>query len=107
MATMATKPKKITALGLPSRNGEPKRSAGGLSDALDFDLFEQAPDGSLMWKGQARGLASARRKLSELAKNGDHPYLAIHVLTEKVVARAKPRGRGRATLSPSRSPSRI
>jgi hypothetical protein len=36
----------------------------------EYDIFEEFPDGELMWHGHTVGLSSARRQMQEVA--GDH-----------------------------------
>jgi len=53
----------------------------------DYDLFEQFPDGSSLWRGRAAGLAEVRRKLTELSATTANECYAIHLSTKEVVAR--------------------
>ena len=53
----------------------------------DYDLFEQLPDGSPMWRGRASGLHETRRKLQELSKATTNECLAIHLPTREIAAR--------------------
>src|SRR6266481_2210431 len=52
----------------------------------DYDLFERAQDGSLIWRGSVHGLENARRKLQELAKRTTNECFAIHTPTRQIVA---------------------
>jgi hypothetical protein len=52
-----------------------------------YDLFEQFPDGSPLWRGRAAGLADVRRKLAEIAKQTANECFAIHLSTKEIVAR--------------------
>jgi hypothetical protein len=53
----------------------------------EYDLFEQMPDGSPMWRGHASGLLEVRRKLTELSKGTLNECFAMHLPTKEVVAR--------------------
>jgi len=53
----------------------------------DYDLFEQFPDGSPMWRGRAAGIPEVRRQLSELSQKTRNECFAMHLATKEVVAR--------------------
>jgi hypothetical protein len=53
----------------------------------DYDLFEQFPDGSPLWRDRAAGLAEVRRKLAEIAKRTANECFAIYLPTKEIVAR--------------------
>ena len=54
----------------------------------EYHIFECLPDGSVLWRGNAKGLESARSKLQELADEASNDYLAIRLPTREVVFRA-------------------
>src|SRR5215469_15646294 len=53
----------------------------------NYDLFEQFPDGSVMWRGRASGLPEVCRQLSDLSTNTANECFAIHLPTKEIVAR--------------------
>ena len=57
----------------------------------EYELFEQLPDGSPMWRGHVSGLHEARRKLEELSKVTTNEYFAMHLPTKEIVARVNVR----------------
>ena len=65
----------------------------------EYDLFEQLPDGSPMWRCHAVGLPEARRKLEELGKSTVNECFAMHLPTREIVARSNVRSsRGRKPM---------
>lgn len=61
----------------------------------EYDLFEQLPDGSTMWRSHASDLWRVRPKLQEIAKTTTNECFAIHLPTNEIVARLNVGGRGR------------
>lgn len=62
----------------------------------EYEIFEQLPDGSPIWRGHASGLPSVRLKLQELARTTTNECFAMYLPTKEVVARLNvkmPRGR--------------
>ena len=53
----------------------------------DYDLFEQFPDGSPMWRGRVHGLAEVHLRLSDLFQKSRNEYFAMHLPTKEIVAR--------------------
>jgi len=53
----------------------------------NYDLFEQFPDGSVMWRGRASGLPEVCRQLSDLSTNTANECYAMHLPTKEIVAR--------------------
>jgi hypothetical protein len=53
----------------------------------DYDIFEELPDGSPVWRSCVHGLVNARMELEALAKKTRNECFAIHVPTGQVVAR--------------------
>ncbi|HLW83005.1 MAG TPA: hypothetical protein VKS20_13290 [Candidatus Acidoferrales bacterium] len=53
----------------------------------EYDIFEQLPGGSPVWRGHASGLPNVRLKLQELAATTANECYAIHLATKEVVAR--------------------
>jgi hypothetical protein len=51
-----------------------------------YDLFEQFPDGSPMWRGRVSGLPEVRRHLTELSQQTQNECFAMHLATKEVVA---------------------
>ena len=54
---------------------------------LNYDLFEQFPDGSVLWCAFVRGLENTRQKLQELATRSPNEYFAIHTPSKDIVGR--------------------
>lgn len=53
----------------------------------EYELFEQLPDGSRIWRGHASGLRNVSLKLQEIAKNTANECFAIYLPTKEIVAR--------------------
>lgn len=53
----------------------------------EYDLFEQMPDGSPIWRGHVSGFLEVRRRLEELSKATVNECFAMHLLTKEIVAR--------------------
>jgi hypothetical protein len=53
----------------------------------DYNLFEQFPDGSPMWRGRVAELFEVRSQLIELSQHTKNECFAIHLPTKEVVAR--------------------
>jgi hypothetical protein len=64
----------------------------------EYHIFEYLPDGSVIWRGKAKGLESARLKLQELANEAGNDYFAVRLPTREVVFRAAA-GRSEAALA--------
>jgi hypothetical protein len=58
----------------------------------EYEIFEQLPDGSPVWRGHASGLASVRMKLQELARTTPNECFAMYLPTKEVVARLNVKG---------------
>lgn len=62
----------------------------------EYDLFERLPDGSLKWRGFARGTETARLRLRQFATETMNECLAMHIPTQDIVARVNtPSGKGK------------
>jgi hypothetical protein len=59
----------------------------------EYELFEQLPDGTPVWRSHAPGLQSVRRELQKLAKTTTNTCFAIHLPTKEIVARLNVEGR--------------
>jgi hypothetical protein len=57
----------------------------------DYDIFEQLPNGTPLWRGHASGMQSLRVKLIEVASTTNNPCFAMHIPTQKIVARLNAR----------------
>lgn len=53
----------------------------------EYEIFEQLPDGSPIWRGHASGLPNVRLKLQELARTTANECFAMYLPTKEVVAR--------------------
>ena len=49
------------------------------SKILDYDIFEEFPDGSTVWRACVFGMGSVQLKLQELAKDSDHKFFALNL----------------------------
>jgi hypothetical protein len=47
------------------------------SSDRDYDLFEELPGGSTVWRGCVFGMATLERRLQELAQGSDHNFFAL------------------------------
>ena len=54
----------------------------------DYDLFEQLPDGSELWRRHVQGLLEAQRELVQMSKTTKNDCFAMHFKTKEIVARA-------------------
>jgi hypothetical protein len=45
----------------------------------NFDIFEKAPDGSMIWRTCVFGKFEAERKLHELAEHSKNQFLAVDI----------------------------
>jgi len=66
----------------------------------EYELFEQLPDGSPMWRGHASGLRDVRLKLQEIAKSTTNTCFAIYLPTNEIVARLNVGASGRTSEKP-------
>ena len=53
----------------------------------DYDLFEQFPDGSVIWRGSAASEAEAQSLLFSMAKKPSNEYFAVILKTNEVSIR--------------------
>lgn len=53
----------------------------------DYDIFEQLPDGGVLWRGHVQGLDVAIAKLRELGSKSSNEFFAMHMRTKDVAAR--------------------
>jgi hypothetical protein len=53
----------------------------------EYDLFEQLPEGTPMWRDHASGLLGVRLKLQEVANSTTNECFAIYLPTKEIVAR--------------------
>ena len=53
----------------------------------EYELFEQLPDGSPVWRDHASGLQNVRLKLRRIAQTTANECFAIYLPTKEVVAR--------------------
>jgi hypothetical protein len=58
----------------------------------DYDLFEQFPDGSVMWRGFAASEAEAQSLLSNIAKKPSNEYFAVILKTNEITVRVNGAG---------------
>jgi hypothetical protein len=58
----------------------------------EYDLFEELPDGSILWRAVAQGLESALAKLKELGSISPNQHFAMHTPTKTVVGRVNAHG---------------
>lgn len=63
----------------------------------EYELFEQLPDGSTIWRACASGLPNVRLKLQEIARKTTNQCFAMYFPTKEIVARLNvPASRGAA-----------
>jgi hypothetical protein len=53
----------------------------------DYDLFEQFPDGSVIWKNRISGREASIAKLTELATQTQNEIYVIHLPSKEIIAR--------------------
>lgn len=53
----------------------------------EYELFEQLPDGSTIWRAHASGLPNVRLKLQEIAGKTTNQCFAMYFPTKEIVAR--------------------
>jgi hypothetical protein len=53
----------------------------------EYDVFEEMPDGSILWRAVAQGLESALAKLKELGSISPNEHFAMHTPTKTVIGR--------------------
>jgi len=51
-----------------------------------YDIFENMPDGSLLWRVAIPGHAAAIQKLQELATESRNEFRLMHIATNTVIA---------------------
>jgi hypothetical protein len=51
-----------------------------------YDIFENMPDGSLIWRGAVPGHEAAIHKLQELAAKSSNEFRLMHLATSTVIA---------------------
>ena len=54
----------------------------------EYQIFEEFPDGSPMWRACAVGAENARAKLEEIAKTTRNECFAIQLETKEIAGRA-------------------
>ncbi len=57
----------------------------------NFDIFEKAPDGSMIWRTCVFGKFEAERKLQELAEHSRNQFLAVDIESGEPLPRVAPR----------------
>ena len=60
-----------------------------------YEIFEQFPDRSSLWKESALGEKKTQRKLTELAKKSLNPIYAVDLTSGEVLRMAENSGRDR------------
>jgi len=63
----------------------------------EYDLFEQLPDGSPIWRGHVVGTQEVSLKLEEIARKTANECFAIHLPTQEIVRRAEAAHRERSS----------
>jgi hypothetical protein len=58
---------------------------------LEYDIFEEFPDGSAIWRAYTRGLDEARNKLDELSRQSTNEFFIFHAPTKQTIARSSDR----------------
>jgi hypothetical protein len=55
---------------------------------LEYDIFEQFPDGTAVWRAFAKGLDNAQNKLDELSQRSANEFFIFHAPTKRTIARS-------------------
>ena len=53
------------------------------SATREYDVFEESPDGSTIWRACALGMKDAEIKLEQLAKESGNRFFAVHILDQR------------------------
>ena len=56
----------------------------------EYDVFEEHPDGSTLWKDSVVGLTNARLRAQQLGSLSTNPFCVIHIPTNQMVVRVTP-----------------
>ena len=56
----------------------------------EYDVFEEHPDGSTLWKDSVVGLTNARLTAQQLGSLSTDPFCVIHIPTKQMVVRVTP-----------------
>jgi hypothetical protein len=56
----------------------------------EYDLYERMTDGSINWRGFARGVGKARRRLHSLNLETGHECFGVYVPTKEVIVVSRP-----------------
>ena len=56
----------------------------------NFDIFEKAPDGSMIWRTCVFGKFEAERKLHELAEHSKNQFAAVDIESGEPLPRVAP-----------------
>ena len=65
--------------------------AGGGVVEREYDIFEELPEGSPVWRGHVAGLQNARVKLMEIANSTSNLCFAMHIASQEIIARLNAR----------------
>ena len=68
---------------------------------LEYDVFEQLPDGSPIWRGHVMGPQELKSKLEEIARQTNNECFAIHLPTQEIVSRVNVARRDRQPQNPA------
>jgi hypothetical protein len=60
----------------------------------EYDLYERTSDGSLYWRGFARGVKNARRRLHRLSLETQHDCIGLYLPTKDVIRIKTPSAKG-------------
>jgi len=56
----------------------------------EYDVFEEHPDGSTLWRDSVVGLTNARARAEQLSKLSTNQFYVIHIPTKQIVVRVTP-----------------
>jgi hypothetical protein len=56
----------------------------------EYDVFEEHPDGSTLWRDSIVGLTNARLRAQQLSTVSTNPFYVIHIPTKQMVVRVTP-----------------
>jgi hypothetical protein len=60
------------------------------SEIQEYDVFEEHPDGSTLWRASVVGLRNARQRAQELSRLSTNQFCVIHIPTKQIVVRITP-----------------
>jgi hypothetical protein len=56
----------------------------------EYDVFEECPNGSTLWRDSVVGLKNARARAEQFSRLSTNQFCVIHVPTKQIVVRVTP-----------------